>query len=333
LSRVADATATARSRVAARHRLRPIEALPWALAIAAFFLFPDSAYLGTQVLILILFALSLDLILGYAGIVTLGHAAWFGLGAYVTGLLSARFGWHEPITGLLAGGLIAALAGWLSGMILLRYRGLALLMLTLALGLMLLQLASTLAPWTGGFDGLSGISPAPLFGVFENDLYGHTYYWYALAVLFLSFLVCRRLIHSPFGLSLKGLRENERRMRAIGCDVLGRKVLIFAISAALAGLAGGLFAEANAFVTLDVFSFQRSGTVLIVLILGGPGRLYGAFLGGTVYYLLEDQLAKASPEFWQFGVGLVLVLVVLFWRGGLLGLADLGPGRWRGAGG
>jgi branched-chain amino acid transport system permease protein len=326
------AGAAARRAVAGRHRFRPVEALPWALAIAAFFLFPDYAYLGTQVLILILFALSLDLILGYAGIVTLGHAAYFGLGAYVAGMLSAHFGWHEPITGLLAAGLAAALAGWLSGMILLRYQGLALLMLTLAIGLMLLQAANALAPWTGGFDGLSGITPAPLFGRFENDLYGHTYYWYGLTVLFLAALVCRRLVHSPFGLSLQGLRENEARMRALGCDVLGRKVVIFTISAALAGLAGGLFAQANAFVTLDVFSFQRSGTVLIVLILGGAGRLYGAFVGGTVYYLLEDQLAKLSPEFWQFGVGLVLVLSVLFWRGGLLGLVDLGLVRRRGAG-
>ena len=244
-------------------------------------------------------------------------------------MLSARLGWHEPISGLLAAALVAALAGWLSGMILLRYHGLALLMLTLAVGIMLQEAANALAPWTGGFDGLSGIEPGPLLGVFENDLYGHTYYWYSLTVLLLAFLVCRRLVHSPFGLSLKGLRENERRMRALGCDVLGRKVLIFTLSAALAGLAGGLFAEANAFVTLDVFSFHRSGTVLIVLILGGTGRLYGAFVGGTVYYLLEDQLAKASPEFWQFGVGLVLVLAVLFWRGGLLGLVDLGLARWR----
>jgi branched-chain amino acid transport system permease protein len=323
------AGAAARAAVAARHRWRPIEALPWLLATLAFVLFPDYAYLGTQVLILILFALSLDLILGYAGIVTLGHAAWFGLGAYVAGLLSARLGWQEPISGLLAAGLAAALAGWLSGMILLRYQGLALLMLTLALSIMLQEAANALAPWTGGFDGLSGITPGPLFGRFENDLYGHNYYWYCLAVLFLAFLLCRRIVHSPFGLSLQGLRENQRRMRAIGCDVLSRKVLIFTLSAALAGMAGGLSAQANAFVTLDVFGFARSGTVLIVLILGGTGRLYGAFVGGTVYYLLEDQLAKASPEFWQFGVGLVLALAVLFWRGGLLGLVDLGLARWR----
>ena len=319
----------ARAQVALRHRFRAIEALPWALAVAAFALFPDYAYLGTQVLILILFALSLDLILGYAGIVTLGHAAYFGLGAYAAGMLSAHLGWHEPISGLLAAAALAALCGWLSGMILLRYHGLSLLMLTLALGFMLMEAANALEELTGGFDGLYGITPAPLFGRFENDLYGHTYYWYALAVLFLAFLLCRRIVHSPFGLSLRGLRENERRMRAIGCDVLRRKVAIFTIAAGLAGLAGGLFAQANAFVTLDVFSFARSGTVLIVLVLGGAGRLYGAFLGGSALYLLEDQLAKLSPEFWQFGVGLVLVLAVLFWRGGLLGLADLALRRLR----
>lgn len=325
------AGAEARAVVARRHRWRPGEALPWAIAVAGFFLYPDYAYLGAQVLILILFALSLDLILGYAGIVTLGHAAYFGLGAYVAGMLSAHLAWHEPISGLIAAGAVAALAGWLSGLILLRYHGLALLMLTLAVGIMLMEAANTLEPWTGGFDGLYGITPAPLLGRFEKDLYGHADYWYALIVLFLAFLVCRRIIHSPFGLSLEGLRENERRMRAIGCDVLRRKVAIFTIAAAIAGLAGGLFAQTNAFVTLDVFSFNRSGTVLIVLILGGTGRLYGAFLGGAVFYLLEDQLAKLSPEFWQFGVGLVLVLAVLFWRGGLLGLVDLARARLRGA--
>jgi branched-chain amino acid transport system permease protein len=312
-----------RAAIATRHRFRPIEALPWLLALAAFVLLPDYAYLGTQVMILVLFALSLDLILGYAGIVTLGHAAYFGLGAYTAGMLSAHLGWHEPLTGLLAATAMAALFGFLSGLILMRYHGLALLMLTLAVGSMLLETANAMAWLTGGFDGLYGITPAPLFGIFENDLYGHTYYWYGLTILFLAFLLCRRIVHSPFGLSLKGLRENERRMRAIGCDVLARKVAIFTISTGLAGLAGGLFAQANAFVSLDVFSFSRSGTVLIVLVLGGSGRLYGAFVGGAVLYLLEDQLAKLSPEFWQFGIGLVLVLVVLFWRGGLLGLLDL----------
>jgi branched-chain amino acid transport system permease protein len=194
---------------------------------------------------------------------------------------------------------------------------------------MMMELANVLEAWTGGFDGLSGVTPAPLLGRFENDLFGRNYYVYSLIVLFLVFLACRRLVHSPFGLMLQGVRDNERRMRAIGCDVLRAKVTAFAIAGGIAGLAGGLFAQSNAFVTLDVLSFARSGTVLIVLILGGVGRLYGAFVGATVYYLLEDQLAKFSPEFWQFGVGLVLVLVVLFARGGLLGLLDAVSARWR----
>src|SRR5688500_14487266 len=267
-----------RAVIAGRHRFRPLEALPWLLAVAAFFLLPDYAYLGTQVLILILFALSLDLILGYAGIVTLGHAAYFGLGAYVAGMLSAHLGWHEPLSGLVLAGLVAAAFGWLSGLLLLRYHGLALLMLTLALGIMMMELANVLEAWTGGYDGLYGITPAPLLGRFENDLYGRNYYVYSLVVLFLAFLACRRLVHSPFGLVLQGVRDNERRMRAIGCDVLRAKVMAFAIAAGIAGLAGGLFAQSNAFVTLDVLSFMRSGTVLIVLILGGTGRLYGAFV-------------------------------------------------------
>ena len=323
-----DALLDGRARVAARHRWRVWEALPWLLALGAWFALPSYLFLGTQILILVLFALSLDLILGYLGIVTLGHAAYFGLGAYVAGMLSAHAGWHEPISGLLLAGAVAAAFGWLSGLLLLRYHGLALLMLTIAVGIMLRELANVFEAWTGGFDGLYGITPAPLLGRFENDLFGRNYYAYSLVVLFLVFLVCRRLVHSPFGLALQGVRDNERRMRAIGCDVLRTKVAAFAVAAGIAGLAGGLFAQANAFVTLDVLSFARSGTVLIVLILGGTGRLYGAFVGATVYYLLEDQLAKVSPEFWQFGVGLVLVLVVLFARGGLLGLLDA-PGRRR----
>jgi branched-chain amino acid transport system permease protein len=319
----------ARASVGARHRWRAWEALPWLLALGAFLAFPSYLFLGTQILILVLFALSLDLILGYAGIVTLGHAAYFGLGAYIAGMLSAHAGWHEPITGLLVAGAGAAAFGWLSGLLLLRYRGLALLMLTLAVGIMLMELANVLEAWTGGFDGLYGITPAPLFGRFENDLFGRNYFAYSLGVLFLVFLACRHLVHSPFGLALQGVRDNEARMRAIGCDVLRVRVTVFALAAGIAGLAGALFAQAHAFVTLDVLSFARSGTVLIVLILGGVGRLYGAFVGATVYYLLEDQLAKISPEFWQFGVGLVLVLVVLFARGGLLGLLDAVTSRWR----
>ncbi|MGA8052190.1 MAG: branched-chain amino acid ABC transporter permease [Burkholderiales bacterium] len=307
-----------------RHRWRAAEALPWLIAIGAFFAFPDYLALGTQILIMILFALSLDLILGYAGIVTLGQAAFFGTGAYAAGLLSARFGWGEPLSGIAVAGLCAAAVGFASGWILLRYRGLTLLMLTLATSIMLYELGNTRSDLTGGFDGLTGITIKPLFGRFEYDLYGHTYYLYALGVLFLLFLVARRIVYSPFGQALIGIRENVVRMHAVGSPVHRRLVAIYTIAAAMAGVAGGLFAQSNAFVSLGALGFERSATVLIILILGGTGRLYGAFLGAAIFMLLEDRLAKLSPEFWEFGVGLVLVLTVMFARRGLLGLLEDG---------
>jgi branched-chain amino acid transport system permease protein len=314
------ALAAARARAERFGRWHPAESLVWLAAIAAFFVFPDYMALGTQALIGVLFALSLDLILGYAGIVTLGHAAYFGIGAYAAGMLSAHLDWHEPLTGLVFAAAVAALYGFVTGIVLLRYHGLTLLMLTLVAAILLHETANAWSSVTGGFDGLLGIAPAPLFGTFEYDLWGRTHYWYVLAVLFLCFLAARRLVHSPFGRALVGLRENSRRMHALGAPVYWRLVQIYAISCAMAGIAGGLFAQTNAFITMDVMSFLRSGTVIIVLILGGVGRLYGAFLGGVIYAVLEDQLAKASPEFWEFGVGLALVCLVLFARDGITGV-------------
>lgn len=322
MSGASDHIGRAQEYFQARERWHWAEATPWIAAIAAFFLFPDYMALGTQILIAIIFALSLDLILGFAGIITLGHAAYFGAGAYATGMLSAHLGWSEPITAMLFGGFAGAVLGFLSGWILLRYHGLTLLMLTLATAILLRESANAAEYWTGGFDGLVGISIAPLFGIFEYDLWGHTYYWYVLCVLFLCFLIARRIVHSAFGRSLVGIKENVDRMRAIGTPVHARLVTIYTISAAMAGIAGGLFAESNAYVTLDVLDFSRSGTVLIMLVLGGTGRLYGAFAGAVVYLILEDELAKWSPEFWEFGIGLVLVLAVLFFRRGLLGAAE-----------
>lgn len=329
MDRAAAVRMTPRAYLQTRERWRALEAIPWLIAVGVFFVMPDYSIVGTQVIIGIIFALSLDLILGYAGIVTLGHAAYFGAGAYATGILSAHFGWGEPITGLMCGALVGAIVGFVSGWILLRYHGLTLLMLTLATAVMLQETANVAAPWTGGFDGLLGIQIRPIFGVFENDLYGHTYYWYSLIVLFLCFLFARQLVRSPFGHALVGIRENPKRMHAIGSPVHRQLVTIYTISAGMAGLAGALFTQSNGFITLDVLSFARSGTVLIMVILGGTGRLYGAFLGAAVYMVLEDQLAKASPEFWEFGVGLVLVLVVMFFRGGLLGAFESGLRRLR----
>jgi len=300
--------------LAARHRLRPIEALPWIVALAAFFIFPDRMMLGSQALIMIVFALSLDLILGFAGIVTLGHAAFFGIGAYTAGLLITRLQWSEPITGLLAAAACAAVGGVLSGWILLRYRGLALLVLTLATTIMLQEVGNLVPDFTGGYDGIPGVTVAPLFGTFEYDLYGHTYYLYALAVLFLLFFLVRRIVYSPFGQALAGIRENVARMHALGSPVHWRLVTAYAIAAAIAGVAGALFAQTNGFVTLGVFDFERSAGVLMMLILGGTGWLYGAFIGAVLYMVLENRLSAVSPAFWQFGLGFVLVAVVLLIR-------------------
>ncbi|HVZ51831.1 MAG TPA: branched-chain amino acid ABC transporter permease [Pseudolabrys sp.] len=305
-----------------RHHLRWPEVLPWLVAIACFFLFPNRMTFGSQVLIMIMFALSLDLILGYAGIVTLGHAAFFGIGAYTVALASLKLGWSEPISGLFGAAVIAGLVGVVVGWFILRYRGLTLLMLTIAFAAMLQESGNLRSDITGGYDGLPGLTFDPLLGAFQYDLYGHTNYWYALAALAVVFYLVRRIVYSPFGQTLTGIRENVRRMHSIGSPVHRRLVTVYAISAAIAGVAGALFTQTNAYVTLTVFDFDSSAKVMVMLILGGTGRLYGPFLGATVYMVLEDYFSKLSPTFWQFGIGILLVLTVLFARRGLLGVAE-----------
>jgi len=305
-----------------RHRLKPVEAIPWVVAVAVFFAFPGYLQLGSQVLIMVLFALSLDLILGYAGVISLGHAAMFGAGGYTAGILAAKLGWSEPITGLLFAGFIAAMIGLVSGWFLLRTRGLTLLMLTLSVAVLLQEFANEQDKITGGADGLRGIKLAPILGSFKFDLFGRTAYLYVLAVLFIVFFVSRAIVYSPFGQTLCGIRENVRRMHAIGTPVHGRLVTVYTISAGMAGIAGALHAQTNNFVSLEVLGFQLSGDVLVMLILGGFGRLYGAFIGAPIYMVLQDQLAKLSPAYWLAGIGLGLVLTVLFAPRGLLGILE-----------
>src|SRR5215472_9090604 len=318
----ADPHARARAYLARRHRFGVWETLPWLLALAAFFLFPDRMAFGSQVLLMVLFALSLDLILGFAGIVSLGHAAFFGIGAYTAALLTQRWGWEEPISGLVAAAAVAAVAGAASGWLLLRYRGLTLLVLTLATTIMLQELGNLLRDLTGGYDGLPGLTFTPLLGLFDYDLYGHVNYLYALAVLFVLFMAVRMIVYSPFGQTLAGIRENVARMHAVGSPVHLRLVTVYTIAAAIAGVAGALFTQTNAYVTLGVFDFDNSAGVMVMLILGGAGRLYGAFVGAVIYMVLQDYLSKVSPQYWQFAVGLLLVLTVLFARRGLLGLIE-----------
>jgi branched-chain amino acid transport system permease protein len=306
---------------ARRHRFHPLEALPWAAALATYVLLPSYLPLGAQILATVLFALSADLVLGYAGIVTLGHAAFFGTGAYTAGILAAN-GWGEPISGLLAGTVMAALIGFASGLVVLRTTGLTLLMQTLVVATLLHEAANRASSITGGDDGLQGMQVWPVFGLFRFDLFGRTAYVYCLVVVFLGWWLARRIVHSPFGRSLTGIRENILRMHAIGAPVRRRCLMIYTISAGLAGAAGALMAQTTQFVGLGFLGLERSGTVLIMLIIGGVGRLYGAFIGVPLYMIAQDRFSEADPVYWYFWIGLLMVAVVVFARGGVLGLFD-----------
>jgi len=306
---------------ARRHRFHPLEALPWVTALAAYILVPSYLPLGAQILATVLFALSADLVLGYAGIVTLGHTAFFGTGAYTAGILAAN-GWGEPISGLLAGAVMAALVGFASGLVVLRTTGLTLLMQTLVVATLLHEAANRASSITGGDDGLQGMQVWPIFGLFRFDLFGHTAYVYCLIVLFLCWLAARRLVHSPFGRSLTGIRENVLRMHAIGAPVRRRRLVIYTISAGFAGTAGALIAQTTQFVGLGFLGLERSGTVLIMLIIGGVGRLYGAFIGVPLYMIAQDRFSEIEPVYWYFWIGLLMVAVVVFARGGVLGLIE-----------
>jgi len=303
-------------------RIRWTEYLPWLLALAGFFLLPEYLALGSRILIFILFALSLDLILGYGGIITLGHSAFFGLGAYTAGILSAKLGVNDNFLQLAAAAGAAALLGALTGAVILRTKALTLLMLTLAITAILLEVANKMSSITGGADGLSGVVVNPILGSFRFDLFGKTAFLYCLAVLALSWFLVRRIIYSPYGAMLTGIRDNTARMHAIGAPVYLRLVLVYTLSATLAGIAGALLTQVNQFVGLNVLGFEVSGELLVMLILGGVGRLYGAFVGPVVYLVAQDYLAKQFPEYWYFGIGLILVLVVMFAPGGILGLID-----------
>jgi branched-chain amino acid transport system permease protein len=310
-------------------RIRWTEWLPWLLAGAVFFLLPEYLALGARILIFILFALSLDLILGYAGIITLGHSAFFGLGAYVAGCISAKAGVTDPFVQLAAAALAAGLLGVLTGAVILRTRALTLLMLTMAITSILLEIANKWTSMTGGADGLSGVTVAPILGAFRFDLFGRVAFIYCLVALFLAWFLVRRLIYSPFGAMLTGMRENTTRMHAVGAPVYLRLIAVYTISAVMAGVAGALLTQTNQFVGLNVLGFELAGELLVMLILGGVGRIYGAFIGPVVYLIAQDYLAKQFPEYWYFGIGFILVLVVIFAPGGILGLLDKCLPSWK----
>jgi branched-chain amino acid transport system permease protein len=297
-----------------RARWSPLEIAFWVFAFATIWLFPGKYLIMKDTAILALFALSLDLILGYAGIISLGQAAFFGVAGYFSGLV-AKYGIvNEPVVALVLSGVVAAALGFVTSFLVLRGSDLTRLMVTLGVALMLGELANRFSGITGGADGLQGVDIAPIFGLFRFDMYGHTGYIYCLVVLFICFLLARRIVYSPFGLSLRSLKGNPLRASAIGIPVDRRLVAIYTVSAGFAGLAGGLLTQTSAFCSLDVFSFDRSADLLLVLIIGGTGYLYGGLIGAVIYKFLQDWIATLTPQYWQFWIGFVLVVIVLVGR-------------------
>jgi branched-chain amino acid transport system permease protein len=297
-----------------RARWSPFEVAFWVFAFATIWLFPSKHLILTETAILALFALSLDLILGYAGIISLGQAAFFGLAGYCAGLL-AKYGLvTEPVLALLVSGVAAAIFGFVTSFLVLRGSDLTRLMVTLGVSLMLGELANRFSNITGGADGLQGVEIEPILGRFRFDMFGHNGYAYSLIVLFVCFLIARRLVYSPFGLSLRAIKGNALRSAAVGIPVKWRLVAIYTASAFFAGIAGALLTQTTAFCSLDVLSLDRSADLLLVLIIGGTGYLYGGLIGAVIYKFLQDWIATLTPQYWQFWIGLVLVVIVLIGR-------------------
>ncbi|MFM7009989.1 MAG: branched-chain amino acid ABC transporter permease [Betaproteobacteria bacterium] len=282
------------------------------LAIGAFacFVMPDQLGLLTRIFVTALLVLSLDLVVGVAGLATLGHAAMFGVGAYAAG----NFALHvapDPLVGLTIGMVAGGALAFVSGLFLLRYQGFTFLMLTVAVSQIMLSLAQKARDWTGGDDGLSGFINSPLLGRFTFDLEGKVGAGYSLIILVILFYVARRLVDSPFGLAVRGVHENRARMAALGTPVFRRLLAMYSLAGLLAGAAGALSAQTNAVVGLDSLSFALSAEILVMLVLGGAGNLNGALLGAAVFTLLHHTASSINPYHWLFVVGFLLMAVVL----------------------
>jgi branched-chain amino acid transport system permease protein len=304
--------------LASRARWRPLEFAFWSAALCSVLLLPHWYLLLTEITILGLFALSLDLLLGYAGIISLGHAAYFGFGAYVAGLLAKHL-ITDPLIGLFLAGAAAMVLGFITSFLVLRGSDLTRLMVTLGVALVLREIANQFSWLTGGADGLQGITIGPVIGLFDFDIEGFVAYVYTLIVLFVLFVLARRIVYSPFGLSLRSIKTNPLRAAALGIRVNKRLIAIYTIAAGYAGVAGALLTQTTAFASLDVLSFERSADLLLVLIIGGTGYLYGGLIGAILFKLMQDWLANLTPQYWQFWLGLLLVLIVLVGRDRLLG--------------
>lgn len=293
-------------------RWKAWEPVLWLLALASPWLLGDHALIINEIAIVALFAVSLDLILGYSGIVSLGHAAFFGMGAYAAALF-AKHVMPDPLVGLVFAIAVSTVLGAVCSLTIMRGTDLTRLMVTLGVGLILMELANKL-DFTGGADGLQGVVMGPLLGTFEFDLYGRTAAWYSLCVLLVLFVLMRRLVHSPFGATLKALRDNRLRAMAIGIPVTARIAVIYTIAAGVAGAAGALLAQTTSFASIDVFEFHRSADLMTLLVIGGTGWLYGGVAGAVVFKILQDLISSITPQYWIFWIGLFLVVLMLVGR-------------------
>jgi branched-chain amino acid transport system permease protein len=298
-------------------RIKPWEPVAWLLAFAAPVVFPSQALIVNEIAIVALFAMSLDLVLGFAGIVSLGHAAFFGFGAYSAALFAQHVS-PDPHLGLVVAMALTALLGLAASLTVLRGSDLTRLMVTLGVALLLLELANKLDWLTGGTDGIQGLTIAPVLGRFEFDLAGRTAAFYSLTVLLVLFFVARRIVNSPFGATLKAIRDNRLRAMAIGIPVHARLMAVYTVAAAMAGAAGALFTQTSGFASLDVFEFHRSADAMLIVVIGGTGWLYGGLAGAIVFKLLQDFVSQITPQYWTFWIGLFLVVLVLVGRDRLL---------------
>jgi branched-chain amino acid transport system permease protein len=326
----AETVAEAAAALRGVSRVKPIEIAFWLAALASFFLLPDQYLLLNEVVITGLFALSLDLVIGYGGIVSLGHAAFFGFGCYCAGLLT-KFLVADPILGLLLTALATGAFGFVTSFLVLRGSDLTRIMVTLSVAQLLHELPNRLPALTGGTDGLQDIAPGLLLGRFEFDLYGKVAYGYSLAVTFILFVIARRFVFSPFGWSIRAVKENTLRTSAIGIPVNRRLVVVYSIAAAYAGVAGALLTQTTSSASPDFLSFQRSADLLLVLIIGGTGYLYGGLIGALLFKIVQDMLANFTPQYWEFWIGLILVVLVLTGRDRITGLPASLLRRVRGA--
>jgi branched-chain amino acid transport system permease protein len=291
------------------------------VAVIGYVLFPNNLALLTRIIAAALLVLSLDLVTGYCGVATLGHAALFGAGAYAAGIVSAHYGINDPLAMLAFGIVAGAVAGLVCGVVILRAHGLPQLVLSIALIHLFHELANKASSFTGGSDGLSGIAPSALLGLYEFDLWGRTAYVFGVALLAIVFMLLRLVVRSPFGMLCRGIKEDPIRIRSMGASPKIALTKMYVISGAVAGVGGALNAISTQVVGLDSLSFTMSAESLVMLVLGGTGSLFGALTGTVVFMFFEDVVSAANPFHWLTMVGALLIAVVLFAPKGIYGTA------------